>query len=360
MRMTAENIVDEINRLSRDKFYSYIAPTTSTKIMIVDITRPEGPIRIKRFNPEQGQSPETATISSISANMIWRIANAISENQPINFDRILGASYNTRSALEALIAYTPQFYYCFPGRIETIKSSTKIKKGHKHLVWRPNNPHEIGIKKEIETDQVISEIPTSDAIYESLTIPDFQTLPDDMDIETKRRHSQIQIALMLIGRQLDNKIWIANNDKGIEYNGKTLGEYDGVISSLGDVQILESYNDAQRAAQLIDVIWFRNSLLMPGVFEIEHSTGVKPGLTRMKHFYDNFLRLEDTNYVIVAPDETRAKVLEFSNRPQFSDLNVKYFPYSGVDELYSLTQRRKLQGVDNKFFESFIERCVTN
>ena len=147
MRMTAENIVDEINRLSRDKFYSYIAPTTSTKIMIVDITRPEGPIRIKRFNPEQGQSPETATISSISANMIWRIANAISENQPINFDRILGASYNTRSALEALIAYTPQFYYCFPGRIETIKSSTKIKKGHKHLVWRPNNPHEIGIKK---------------------------------------------------------------------------------------------------------------------------------------------------------------------------------------------------------------------
>ena len=126
MRMTAENIVDAINRLSKDKFYSYIKETTPTKIMIVDITRPEGPIRIKRFNPEEGQSPETAMITSISANMIWRIANAISENQPINFDRILGASYNTRSALEALIAYTPQFYYCFPGRIETIKSSTKI------------------------------------------------------------------------------------------------------------------------------------------------------------------------------------------------------------------------------------------
>ena len=55
MRMTAENIVDAINRLSKDKFYSYIKETTPTKIMIVDITRPEGPIRIKRFNPEEGQ-----------------------------------------------------------------------------------------------------------------------------------------------------------------------------------------------------------------------------------------------------------------------------------------------------------------
>ena len=52
--------------------------------------------------------------------MIWRVANAISEGEPINFDRVLGGSYNTRSVLESLLASTPEFYYCYPGRIMDI------------------------------------------------------------------------------------------------------------------------------------------------------------------------------------------------------------------------------------------------
>jgi type II restriction enzyme len=69
--------------------------------------------------------------------MIWRLANAIRQNQPINVDRILGASYNTRSVLEALIAHTPQFHFCYPGRIESVNSNEAVKKGHKHLISNP-------------------------------------------------------------------------------------------------------------------------------------------------------------------------------------------------------------------------------
>lgn len=47
--------------------------------------------------------------------------------------------------LESLLAHTPTFYVTHPGRIETIDKSQKIKHGHKHLLWLPNNPHRLGI-----------------------------------------------------------------------------------------------------------------------------------------------------------------------------------------------------------------------
>ena len=36
-----------------------------------------------------------------------------------------------------------------------------------------------------------------------------------VDIDIQRRHAQIQVALVLIGHQLNFRIWVAQNDKGI-------------------------------------------------------------------------------------------------------------------------------------------------
>ena len=59
----------------------------------------------------------TEAISSLPRNKdfgyIRRVSNAINPGEPFNIDRILGASYNTRSVLETLIALTPEFYYCY-------------------------------------------------------------------------------------------------------------------------------------------------------------------------------------------------------------------------------------------------------
>src|ERR1700676_836403 len=134
-RLTASDIVRAIGKLPKNRDYNYIAKSTSTKIEVVDVVLPEGPVVIKRYNPSKGEKASTAEHETISAAMIRRVANAISPEFPINIDRILGASYNTRSALEALLAHTPQFQYCYPGRIEVGESSTAIKKGHKHLMW---------------------------------------------------------------------------------------------------------------------------------------------------------------------------------------------------------------------------------
>lgn len=358
MGITAADIVNAIGHLPRNRAYNYINPSTKTKIQIHDITYPEGPVFIKRYNPHKGEGPQDGKIESISSQMIWRVANAVRPNLPINIDRILGASYNTRSALETLLAHTPEFYYCYPGRIEIIHSSTDIKQGHKHLLYCPEDPHEVGVIFKKETEIVISEMPSHEAIYESLAFPD-AILEEGIDIEVQRRHAQIQIALIMIGRQLGYRIWIAQNDKGIIYNDHKLGEMEGIIASLEDMNILASFHDAIRAALLIDCIWFRNIRFMPAVLEIEHTTGVKSGLVRMKNFQDS-LPPYPTRWVIVAPDEDREKVLKEANLPQFKPLKTKFMAYSAVEELYALCQKRHIRGITEDFLDSYMEPCVKN
>jgi type II restriction enzyme len=354
-RTTPTDLVHAINELPKDRAYSYVSPTTRTRIQILDVILPEGPIRIRRYNPSKGIGPGKGAEQTISIQMLWRIANAISINQPINFDRVLGGSYNTRSALEALLANTPEFYYCYPGRVEVINSSTEIKKGHKHLIWLPDEPHEAGTITENKTkrDMVIVEVPSTQTVYESLTIPEPIS---DLDIEIQRRHAQIQVALIYIGLQLGSRVWIAQNDKAIIYNGRRIGEMQGVIASLGDERLLAAYHEAQTAARLIDCVWFRNTKFMPAVFEIEHTTGVTSGLTRMKNFQDAIPSFP-TRWVIVAADEDRNKVIKEANKPQFASLNAQYFPYSAVAELHGLCQRRHLRGVTDDFLDCFIEPC---
>lgn len=354
MKATASDLVRAIHHLPRNRTYHYVSGKTRTQLLIHSVDLPEGPIYIKRFDPAKGETADRAKVETISANMLWRIANALIPGNPINFDRVLGGSYNTRSALEALLAHTPQFYSCTPGRIEIVASSTDVKRGHKHLVWRPDLPHEEGVMMPINTDIVISEAPSVELVYDSLTLPDANR---DMDIEVRRRHAQIQIALIMIGQQLGFRTWIAQNDKGIIYKEKRLGEMEGVISAIRDERLLTAYGEAAEAAAFIDCIWFRNSRFMPAVIEIEHSTGVTSGLNRMLTF-KNALPPIQTRWVVVAPDEDRAKVIEEANVPQFREMRAQYFQYSAVEELYSLCQRRRLKGINDDFLDCFMENCV--
>lgn len=353
-KLSASNLVAFINQLDKNQVYNYINPKTKGLIKIEGIDLPEGPIRIKRWNPSKGETESEKSVDTISSEMIWRVANALNADQPINLDRVLGGSYNTRSVLETLIANTPEFYYCYPGRIENKAGHTSVRHGHKHILWKPDSPHRLGIIEKAETDIVISEMPALDVFYDSLILPDDQNAQPELDIEIQRRHAQIQVALYFIGKQLDFRTWIAQNDKGILYQNKRIGEYDGIIASLKDERLMQSYDEAVQAALMIDCIWFKNGRLMPAVMEIEHSTGVTSGLSRMKNFKDKFPPFP-TRYVIVAPDEDRDKVIKEANKPQFRDLDTRYFTYSAVEELYSLCQRRKIKGVTEEFLDCFME-----
>ena len=355
-RLTASYLVRELDSLSKNCSYRYLDLSIEARILIDRVTRPEGPTRIRRFDPATCEAEANAKVSSIPANAVRRYAASFQPDLPINADRVLGGSYNIRSALESLLAHTPQFYVCYPGRIEIATSSQKIKRGHKHLMWTPNAPHAPGVTAEIETNVVISEIPTMTAVYEAIAIPDLEdgsteSVPAP---ELRRRHAQIQVALVRIGQALGFRTWIAKNDQGIVYQGKPLIEMDGVVADLRGERLMRLLDDAIRNVMLIDCIWFKNGNLMPAVIEIEHSTGVTSGLARMQAL-QTALPSFQTRYVIVAPDEDRDKVLRECNREQFRGMNALYLPYSAVDELYSLCVRRNLYGVTDKFLDSFME-----
>ena len=360
-KYTAYNLISAINQLDKNRNYNYINPGTKGLIHIDNVIFPSGPIQIRRWNPSKSETYNTAKVESISSEMIWRITNAISEGDPINFDRILGGSYNTRSVLETLLALTPEFYYCYPGRILDVDGQTKLEHGHKHLIWLPNEPHQLGVLHEKKVPNMeISEIPIKTVTYDGIIIPPALTISEDIEeIKIKRRHTQIQIALYLIGLQLGYRTWIAQNDQGVIYKDKPLIQQRDVVTSLANENIISAFPGAEPKAKFIDVIWFQNHRYMPAVMEVEHSTGVTSGLTRMQSFHDMIPSFK-TRYVIVAPDELREKVVEEVNRPQFKDLEARYFSYTSVEELYSLCVHRRLKGITQEFLDCYMEKvCIS-
>jgi len=357
-KITAANLVMALHQLPKNQVYNYINPKTKGLIRIVDITLPEGPISIKRWTPAKGETEHSVRAESISSQLIWRVANAFTENHPVNLDRVLGASYNTRSVLESLIAHTPQFYFCYPGRIEDVAGNVEIKHGHKHLVWIPSDPHRNGVLVKKETDVAISEIPIQSVSYD-LILPPSIIDGTEININVARRHTQIQIALYLIGLHLGFRTWIAQNDKGIVYNGKPLIEQDGIVKTLFDEPMVYPHDGAVQAGLFIDCIWFQNHRLMPAIMEVEHTTGVTSGLTRMLEFYNKLPRFQ-TRYVIVAPDDDRQHVIREASKTTFKPLNALYFPYSAVEELYYLCEKRNLssQSITEEFLGCFMEKAA--
>lgn len=360
MRLTVRDIVQNINLLDTNQDYNYIKSSTKGKIRIISVALPEGPIAIKRYNPTQGETLGDKKVESISVNMIRRIANAFAPHRPINFDRVVGCSYNTRSVLEALLAATPNIYYCYPGRLEYNSFGSSIEEGHKHLVWFPDERHKPGelVLKTLK-GIVISELATEEIIYENLEVPEsLAAFYHDSSNDTIRIHLQMQINVIIIGHHMKYKTWIAQNDRGAIYRGKKLSELEDVIDTLDSQRLMRAFPDASSAARLIDAIWFKHDGSIPALMEVEHTTGVVSGLTRMNGFRER-LDYIITRYVIIAPDEDRDKVVFQANQPQFKKLNARFLPYSGLEELRWLCEKRKINGMDDSFLDYYFDKIVT-
>lgn len=353
MKYTIENLLKAISSLDSQIWYEYISQTTKTQVRVVSISQPNGPIQIER------KTKGIISSSTISNSMLVRVLNFIEEGVPFNIDRILGASYNSRSALETLLAHTPEFYWCRPGRLERDEIGEKLKPGHKHLIWLPKNPHNLGklVEHKVSNSLAIAELPVKSVVYEALTLNKSSEL--DIDLETKRRHIQIQVLLAYIGNFLGYRTWIANNDRGHLVQGKRLSEIEGVLSELNEVKVLQSYPEAIKNALLIDCIWLTDRSI-PAVFEVEHSTGVTSGLSRMKKFQDECPNIADISWVIAGPDEIRNEVFNKASVKQFNSLNAHFMSYSSIEEFYDLCKRGKItaESVNENIIRNFMETII--
>ncbi len=348
---TAGDICRAVSALDRNRLYGYINERTHGEIQLVSVTKPEGPITIRR-RKVGGQWGKLETMSS---QMLWRVANALSTGMPINVDRVLGGSYNTRSVLEALLANTSEIYTCMPGRLENIGGVISVKRGHKHILFDPVNLHQPGmvVARDLGENCVISETPTAENMYDVAPPPGNGGLPP----EIARRHSQIQVALAEVGRALDMRTWVAVEDHGIIHDGRNILQFPFIVKSLETERVVSNFPEAVNVGRHIDCLQFNGGL--PFAFEVEHTTGVTSGLTRMLHFHEKAPHLS-TKFVVVAPDEDRGLVMERANHPQYNEISPWYLPYSNVEELYSFSKKRNgvIRGVGKDFLLNFMERCV--
>jgi type II restriction enzyme len=309
-------------------------------------------------------SDNAEKIASISTQQLARIALVCSNkpNYPLHVDRLFSAGGNTRSALETLLIHTPNFFICYPERMDNYTG--EIRADQKHIMWCPEESHKLpeenanlaGIMLR-NYDEVITELELG-VNFGEIGIPE-HLLDNEFDtIEAKRTHTQMQIALVEIGRALNFKSWIARNDHYISYQNSTLGNFEGVIRSLQDAEVFYN-NEIKEAASLVDCIWFTPDYRhIPAIIEVEHSTGVTSGFTRMRKLFDTMPSI-NTRYVIVAPNKMRNKVVSEANKDIYKALDANFMPYSTVRELFGLIQRYELKNVVNhSFVYPFMQRVL--
>jgi type II restriction enzyme len=341
------NWIDQLGNIRSYKYYSQ-----NTSIQINEIYKPEGPIKITRWKKDGVKSQ-----AAISTNQLGTVASVFSRkpNYPIHFDKLFSAGGNSRSALETLLALTPHFFICYPKKANPY--SGKIENNQKHIMWVPGETHELGRIVTKEYNQVISEVEFN-LDFGEIVLPDVGLSKEFDTIEAKKTHTQMQVALLKIGNALNFNTWIANNDRSIQIGGVRFGDLPGVISTLDDVSIF--YNsESKKAASLVDCIWISgDKKYIPAIIEVEHSTGVTSGLTRMLKLRESIPAI-NTSFTIVASNDLRNKVVSESNQPAFSPLKARYMAYSTVRELYGLIQRYNLTNViERTFIEPFMEKIT--
>jgi type II restriction enzyme len=124
-KLKITDLVNSIAQLEKGKFYKY--PSSKNEIKITEIVRPEGPIKFVLLKGKDKDEEKT-----ISERMLGIAASVFAEkpNYPIHFDRLFAAGGNTRSAFEALLAHTPNFFICKPKRINPYTGEVEQKLKH--------------------------------------------------------------------------------------------------------------------------------------------------------------------------------------------------------------------------------------
>lgn len=347
------DIIKQIEELGTQKSYDY--PTKKEKIKVTEINIPEGPISFLRWDSRKSEA--TASHGRISINQLTLISLVFSRrpNHPVNFDRLFSGGGNSRSALEALLAQTPNFFICYPQKTNPYTGNMENKL--KHIMWCPEDKHPLGTIATKDYKQLISEVEL-DIDFGNIGITPNMLGEEFESIETKRVHTQMQVALVRIGNALNFKTWVAKNDRSIPVENTYLGNLDGVIQSLDDVNILYD-SESKKIAALIDCVWFSKDFkYIQAALEIEHSTGVTSGLTRMLKFKSAIPGVT-MSCVVVGPNDVRSKVVSEANSDAFRTLQARYMAYSTVRDLYGIIQRYRLSNVvERTFIEPFMEKVV--
>ncbi|MBE7542227.1 MAG: hypothetical protein M9913_16905 [Bryobacteraceae bacterium] len=352
MVLTVTDLVERIEPLrARGEPVHYINERNEGLIRINSIASPQGPIRVLRWNPAKAQSEAAASDASISRGMLRRVAAAIEPGVPFSVDRVLGASYNVRSVLESLLANTAEFYICRPGRIEIDAGSARILAGHKHLIYRPGQPHEVGETREIDTNAVVYESPGSFHMYEAL-------LPETgyrvrSRVTKLRLDSLIAHNLSIVGSRIGVQVHCRPEYEDLRFGGRPLADLDGYIRDLESVPLLAGFPEARRIAAEVDSLWFWGKGLV-GAWQIccGEQVGAKiEALSRLRRE----LPPSDTRWVIAFPADQQSRIEQHMESLRGVPPTLAFLDSEALNQLFFLCRDRRLAGVrPDRFIGSFL------
>lgn len=347
-------LVGWCSQLDKGVELPYINPNNTSRITIHAVPLPYGPIVFSRR--KKGQRATTPKLETISIRTLRLLASKIEPQTAFTIDVLRNGGGNNRSVIEAIFARLPEFFTCRPATC-----LDGVTENVKHLYWDPDRKHKLG--EVVETDS-IRGIMSNPRFKTEATTPKQQTLTHTASNFLKlRRHEQIQVLLFEIGAALGYRNWIAGNDRSIKLNGKPLIKDIASINDLSLVNILQPFPAAQKAARLIDLIYFKPDGYIPAVFEIESTTTISSGLARMEEFRLNLNGVFrnrgslGTCFVIVANEDRRAEVLRKAAAPQYKDLAVRFMSYGEVEELWRFCQLGRGIALNDRAIEAFSLDC---
>ena len=126
MKLTTQHILELLDSLEKGVVYDYVHSKTS-KVALLSVDFKEKTASVKKITKNDPSGKE----AKFTTRMFEILENGVVENRPFSIDVIFNNSGSNRSALEALLARTAEFYACKVG-------------SNKHLVWVPTKPHELG------------------------------------------------------------------------------------------------------------------------------------------------------------------------------------------------------------------------
>ncbi|MDL0130442.1 hypothetical protein PNP59_05740 [Halobacterium salinarum] len=153
-----------------------------------------------------------------------------------------------------------------------------------------------------------------------------------------REHTEIQYYLVQLGLQHGYDVYVAKNDKNLEYEGEKLGE--NCIESL----TLPGFSSAATdIIEYVDVIWLEDDFIAK-LFEVESTTSIYSGILRMSDFAVKVPNIA-VDMHIVAPGDDEDKVRKEITRPTFETVlgdaehcSLGYLSFESVRETYETVQ----------------------
>lgn len=153
-----------------------------------------------------------------------------------------------------------------------------------------------------------------------------------------REHTEIQYYLVQLGLQHGYDVYVAKNDKNLEYDGEKLGAE--CVDSLN----LPGFSSAATdIIEYVDVIWLEDGYIAK-LFEVESTTSIYSGILRMTDFAVKVPNIA-VDMHIVAPGEDEDKVRKEMTRPTFDAVlgnadhcTLGYISFESVRETYETVQ----------------------